>query len=133
MAAPLKWVLMFAPLIMVFAFGAVINRMSAAGAQLYFYVYAALMGLSLSSIFLVFTGDVDRADLPDHRHRLCGPVALWLHHQEATCPALARFLMMGLIGLIVAMLVNIFLDLWPAARLRDLGARSADLCRSDRL
>jgi FtsH-binding integral membrane protein len=55
-ASPLKWLIMFAPLIMVFGFGAVQNRLSVAGAQLYFYAYAALMGLSISSIFLVFTG-----------------------------------------------------------------------------
>ena len=46
---PLKWVVMFAPLIMVFAFGALINRLSVAAAQLFFYVYAALMGLSIRS------------------------------------------------------------------------------------
>ncbi len=55
-AGPLKWVVILAPLAMVFLFGAVLNRISAAGAQLYFYVYAALIGISLSSIFLVFTG-----------------------------------------------------------------------------
>jgi len=53
--SPLKWVVMLAPLGMVFAFGAVAQRTSAAGAQLFFYVYAALMGASLSSIFLVYT------------------------------------------------------------------------------
>ena len=50
---PLKWVVMFAPLIMVFAFSAMINRLSAAAAQLFFYVFAALMGLSISYIFAV--------------------------------------------------------------------------------
>ena len=53
---PLKWVVMFAPLAVVFAFGAMLPRMSAATAQLVFYVYAALVGLSLSFIFAVFTG-----------------------------------------------------------------------------
>ena len=43
--SPLKWVVMFAPLVMVFAFSAMINKMSVAAAQLFFYVYAALMGL----------------------------------------------------------------------------------------
>ena len=45
---PLKWLVMFAPHIMVFAFSAMINRLSVAAAQLFFYVYAALMGLSIS-------------------------------------------------------------------------------------
>ena len=41
---------------LVFAFGAIINRISAAAAQLFFYVYASLMGLSLASIFAIYTG-----------------------------------------------------------------------------
>ena len=52
----LGWIAMFAPLIMVFAFGAAINRLSAASAQLFFYAFAAVMGLSLSWIFVAFTG-----------------------------------------------------------------------------
>jgi FtsH-binding integral membrane protein len=55
-ASPLKWVIMLAPLGFVFGLSAGINRMSAATAQLVFYAFAAVMGLSLSSIFLVFTG-----------------------------------------------------------------------------
>jgi uncharacterized protein len=53
---PLKWLVMFAPLIMVFAFSAMINRLSVAAAQLFFYVYAAAVGLSLSFIFAIYTG-----------------------------------------------------------------------------
>ncbi len=56
-ASPLKWLIMFAPLIFVFGFSAGINRMSAATAQTVFYAFAAVMGLSISSIFLVFTGE----------------------------------------------------------------------------
>ena len=73
--SPLKWVIMFLPLVMVFAFGALINRISAAGAQLFFYVYAALMGLSLSSTAIVLAtrlrlpaydlGDRDVHDRPE--------------------------------------------------------------------
>ena len=54
--SPLRWVIMFAPLVVVIGLSAMINRMSAATAQLVFYAYAVLVGLSLSSIFLVFTG-----------------------------------------------------------------------------
>src|SRR6056297_1390191 len=50
-----RWIVMFAPLIMVFAFGAVINKLSAAAAQLFFYAFAAVMGISISYIFVVFT------------------------------------------------------------------------------
>ena len=52
--SPLKWVIMFLPLAFVFGFGAAINRLSAASAQLVFYVFAATMGLSISWIFMVF-------------------------------------------------------------------------------
>ena len=52
----LGWIVMFAPLIMVFAFGAAINKLSAAGAQVFFYGFAAVMGLSMAWIFVAFTG-----------------------------------------------------------------------------
>ena len=52
----LGWIVMFAPLGMVFLFGGMLNRISAAGAQLFFWVFAAVMGLSLSWIFVAFTG-----------------------------------------------------------------------------
>ena len=52
----LGWIVMFAPLIMVFAFAGMINRMSAATAQTVFYAFAAVMGLSISWIFVAFTG-----------------------------------------------------------------------------
>ena len=52
----LGWIAMFAPLIMVFAFGAMINKLSYAGAQLFFYAFASIMGISISWIFMAFTG-----------------------------------------------------------------------------
>ena len=122
---------MFAPLVFVFGLSAGINRMSAAAAQLAFYAFAAVMGVSISSIFLVFTGRIDRAGLPDHRHRLRGPVPLRLHH-EAGHVRMGTFLIMGVIGLIVAMVVNILLAS-PASFVRGLGDRRADLRRPDRL
>ncbi len=54
--SPLRWVIMFAPLLMVFAFGAALNRLSVSAATGVFYAFAALMGVSISSIFLVYTG-----------------------------------------------------------------------------
>jgi uncharacterized protein len=52
----LGWVVMFAPLGMALMFGAMLNRMSAAAAQVFFYGFAAVMGLSIAWIFQVFTG-----------------------------------------------------------------------------
>jgi FtsH-binding integral membrane protein len=108
-ASPLKWVIMFAPLIMVFAFGAVLNRLSAAGAQLYFYAFAALMGLSLSSIFLVFTG-MSIAQTFLVTAIAFASLSLYGYTTKRNLSGLGTFLFMGVIGLLVAMLVNWFLQ-----------------------
>ena len=55
--SPLRWVIIFAPLVFVFGLSATIHRMQPATARLVFLAYAAVMGLSLSSIFIVFTGE----------------------------------------------------------------------------
>ena len=77
----LRWVIALAPLAVVFIFAARINQMSSATAQSVFWAFAALMGLSLSSIFVVYTGHLDHADLLHHRGdvRRCEP--LWLHDE----------------------------------------------------
>lgn len=106
--SPLKWLIMFAPLIMVFAFGAVANRVSAAGAQLYFYVYAAMMGLSLSSIFLVYTGVSIVQTFLVTAIAFAG-LSLYGYTTKRDLSGMGRFLMMGLFGLIAAMLVNVVL------------------------
>ncbi len=106
--SPLKWVIMFAPLAMVFGFGAAANRMSAAGAQLYFYVFATLMGLSLSSIFLVFTGfSIAQTFLITAIS--FAALSLWGYTTKKDISGWGSFLIMGVIGLLVASIVNIFL------------------------
>ena len=107
-ASPLKWVVMFAPLVMVFAFSAMINRMSAATAQLVFYVYAGLMGLSLSSIFLVYTGTSIAHTFLITAIAFAG-LSLYGYTTKRDLSGFGTFLMMGLIGLIVDSIVNIFL------------------------
>ena len=106
--SPLKWVIMFAPLIMVFAFGAIINRISAAGAQVFFYAYAALMGVSISSIFLVFTGMSIVQTFLVTAIAFAG-LSLYGYTTKRDLTGMGRFLMMGLIGLIAAMIVNVVL------------------------
>lgn len=105
---PLKWVVMFAPLVMVFAFGAVINRLSAAAAQLFFYVYSALMGLSLSFIFAVYTSTSIFSTFLATAAAFAG-LSLYGYTTKRDLSGFGSFLMMGLIGLIVASLINIFL------------------------
>jgi uncharacterized protein len=104
----LGWVIMFAPLAMVFAFGALINRMSAAAAQLFFYVFAAVMGLSLAWIFQVFTDTSIATTFLATSAGFAG-LSLYGYTTKRDLSGLGRFLMMGLIGLVVAMVVNIFL------------------------
>jgi uncharacterized protein len=105
----LGWVIMFAPLAMVFAFGAMINKMSAAGAQLFFYAFAAVMGLSLAWIFKVFTG-VSIAQTFLVTSIAFAGLSLYGYLTKRDLSGMGTFLMMGLIGLIVAMVVNLFLQ-----------------------
>jgi len=105
---PLMWLVMLAPLGLVFALSAGINRMSAGTAQLLFWVYAGLMGLSLGGIFLVYTG----ASIARVFFIAGGTFAAMSLYGYTTRRDLAQFgsfLMMGLFGLIIASLVNMFI------------------------
>ncbi len=104
----LGWIVMFAPLIMVFAFGAAINRLSAAGAQTFFYVFAAVMGLSLSWIFVAFTGFSIAQVFLVTSIAFAG-LSLWGYTTKKDLSGWGTFLLMGVIGLVVASIVNIFL------------------------
>ena len=105
----LKWVVMLAPLGVVFYMSFGINKMSAAKAQTTFWVFAALMGLSLSSLLLYYTGiSVTRVFF------ICsatfGAMSIYGYTTKRDLTKLGSFLMMGLIGIIIASLVNIFLQ-----------------------
>lgn len=106
---PLKWVLMFAPLLVVFAFSATLRKMTASTAQMVFLGYSALMGASLSSIFLVFTGMSIAQTFLVTAIAFAG-LSLYGYTTKRNLTAFGSFLMMGLIGLIVASIVNIFLQ-----------------------
>lgn len=107
-ATPLKWVVMFLPLVMVFAFGAMINRLSVAAAQLFFYVYAGAVGLSLAYIFAIFTGTSIATTFLVTAIAFAG-LSLYGYTTKRDLSGFGTFLIMGLIGLIVASIVNIFL------------------------
>jgi len=104
----LGWIIMFAPLAMVFGLSALINKLSAAGAQLFFYAFAAVMGLSLAWIFKVFTGVSIAQTFLITAIAFAG-LSLYGYVTKRDLSGMGTFLMMGLIGLIVAMVVNIFL------------------------
>jgi FtsH-binding integral membrane protein len=106
--SPLKWVVILAPLALVFFLSFRINTMTVAAAQTTFAVYAALVGLSLSSIFLIYTGQsvvqtffVTAASF--------GALSLYGYTTKRNLSAMGSFLIMGLFGLIIASIVNIFL------------------------
>ncbi|WP_424969496.1 Bax inhibitor-1/YccA family protein [Dinoroseobacter sp. S76] len=107
-ATPLKWVVMFAPLIMVFAFSAMINKMSSGAAQVFFYAFAAAMGLSISYIFAIYTG-VSIATTFLVTAIAFASLSLFGYTTKKDLSSWGRFLFMGVIGLIVASIVNIFL------------------------
>lgn len=104
---PLKWVIMFAPLGMVLWLSFGINSLSASTAQLIFWVYAGLMGLSLSSIFLVYTGE-SIARTFFITAAAFGALSLYGYTTKTDLTAFGKFLFIGLIGLIIASLVNLF-------------------------
>ncbi|MGB3243062.1 MAG: Bax inhibitor-1/YccA family protein [Sulfitobacter sp.] len=105
----LGWIVMFAPLAMVFGFSAMINRMSAATAQLVFYAFGAVMGLSLSWIFVAFTGFSIAQVFLVTSIAFAG-LSLYGYTTKKDISGWGSFLIMGVIGLIVAMVINIFLQ-----------------------
>jgi FtsH-binding integral membrane protein len=107
-ASPLKWVIMFAPLAFVFGLSAMIGRMSAATAQLTFYAFAFVMGLSISSIFLIFTGASIVQVFLATSIAFAG-LSLWGYTTKKDISGWGSFLIMGVIGLIVVSIINIFL------------------------
>jgi len=103
-----RYIVMFLPLAMVFAFGAALNRISAAGAQLFFYAFSAAMGLSISWIMAVYTGISITQTFLITSIAFAG-LSLWGYSTKKDISGWGSFLIMGLIGLIVASVVNIFL------------------------
>jgi FtsH-binding integral membrane protein len=107
--SPLMWVVALAPLafVLVLSFG--INKLSVPAAQATFWGFAAIMGLSLSSIFMVYT-DASIAKVFFITAATFGAMSLWGYTTKRDLTGMGSFLFMGLIGLIIAMVVNIFLQ-----------------------
>ncbi len=107
--SPLKWVVMLAPLAFIFIFSFRVDRMSAASARNMFLAFAAVMGLSLSTALLVFTGaSVTRAFFITAA--AFGGLSLYGYTTKKDLSAFGSFLVMGLIGLMIASLVNLFVQ-----------------------
>ena len=106
--SPLKWAIMLSPLALVFVLSFGIQRLRPATGQLLFWIFAALMGLSLGSVFLVFTHTsivrvffITAASF--------GALSLWGYTTQRDLTGMGSFLIMGLFGVILASLVNLFM------------------------
>ncbi|MCD7058370.1 Bax inhibitor-1/YccA family protein [Pelagibacterium xiamenense] len=106
---PLMWVVALSPLafVLVLSFG--INKLSFSAAQMVYWGFAAVMGLSLSSIFLVYT-DASIAKVFFITAAMFGSMSLYGYTTKRDLTGMGSFLMMGLIGLVIAMVVNMFLQ-----------------------
>ena len=105
---PLKWVAMLAPLAFIFLMQLRMERMSAASLRTTFIAFSAVMGVSLASVFLVFTGaSIARTFFIAASMFLA--TSLWGYTTKRDLSRAGTFLIMGLIGVVIASLVNLFL------------------------
>lgn len=107
-ASAFRWVLVFAPLAMVFFLSFRIHTMSVAAAQTTFWVYAGLVGASISTIFLVYT-DASIVKTFFITAAAFASLSLYGYTTQRSLTGMGSFLIMGLFGIIIAMVVNIFL------------------------
>jgi FtsH-binding integral membrane protein len=109
LSTPLRWLIMLAPLgfVMVLSFG--INRLSTAAAQGIYWAFTVVMGLSLSSIFLVYTGQSIATTFFATAAAFAG-LSLYGYTTKRDLSAFGTFLIMGVVGLLVAMVINIFVQ-----------------------
>ena len=106
--SPLKWLIMLAPLGFVFYLSARMHKMSLSKAQITFWIYSAIMGLSLSWIFIVFT-NISIVRVFFISAATFGAMSLYGYTTKRDLTKLGGFLFMGLIGIIIASLVNMFI------------------------
>ncbi len=107
-STPLQWVVVFAPLLFTFYFAAKVYTFSLDTAKILFWLFAGLMGLSLSWIFVAYTG-TSIARVFFISSSMFGLMALYGNSTKKDLTKIGSFLMMGVIGIIIASLVNLFL------------------------
>ena len=104
----LGWIVTLSPLAIVFAMSFGMNRMRTAMLQLLFWAFAALMGLSMSTLFLVYTG-VSIGQTFFATAAAYAGLSLWGYTTKRDLSGIGTFLIMGVVGLLVAMLINMFM------------------------
>ena len=107
--SPLRWIVGLSPLVIVFAMSFGANRFSAGTLQVMFWAFATLMGLSLSSIFLVYTGGSIATTFFATAAAFAG-LSLYGYTTKRSLSGMGSFLIMGVIGLLVAMFINWFVQ-----------------------
>lgn len=108
LTSPLRWVFILAPLGFVFFLGMRLNQMSLGAVQATFWAFCAVMGISMASIFLVFTGEsIARTFFVTAA--AFGALSLYGYTTKRDLSGVGSFMMMGLFGIIIASIVNIFL------------------------
>ena len=107
-ASPLKYVLIFAPLAMCFFLGFGAARLSAGATQIAFWAFATLVGASMSTIFLVYAHN-SIAQIFFVTAATFGALSLWGYTTKRDLSGWGTFLVMGVIGIIIASIVNIWL------------------------
>ena len=105
---PLKWVAMLSPLVFIIYMNAKMQTISAGRAQTLFWIFCGVMGLSMAALFMIFTGaSVARAFFITAA--TFGAMSLWGYTTKADLTGFGSFLMMGVVGLMIALVVNMFL------------------------
>ncbi len=114
MVTPLRWVIAFTPLAFVFAMSFGLNRMQESTLKLLFWLFSVSMGLSLSAIFLIYTGPSIATTFFATAGAFAG-LSLYGYTTKRNLSGMGSFLMMGAIGLVIAMLLNLWLQSGPLA------------------
>ena len=109
LTTPLRWLIIFAPLGFVFAMSFGVNRMKTSTVQALFWGFAVAMGLSMSSIFLVYTGTSIAQTFFAVTAAFMG-LSLYGYTTKKDLSGIGTFLIMGVVGLLVAMLINMFMQ-----------------------
>lgn len=107
--SPMRWVVLLAPIAIPFILSSRLSSMRASTAQLLFWIYAGLIGLSMSFFFLVFTGE-SLARVFFITASMFGAMSLYGYTTQRDLSGFGSFLMMGLLGLIIASVVNMFMQ-----------------------
>jgi len=106
--SPLKWAVIFAPLALFFGLSFGVERLRPAVAQLLFWIYAALLGVSLGSIFMIYT-HTSVVHVFFITAASFGALSLWGYTTQRDLTGIGSFLVMGLFGIVIASIVNFFL------------------------